>query len=72
MRTEMTRNSYLSFDVNLAESLTSGGVEEGSGFAGQESNRLLSFLEQMLTVVVDNELSRINVGLKAEFLRDEP
>lgn len=66
------RISYLALDVDSLESLLSSTLKERPSFTGQERDVLRSVFQQLLAIVINDELGCIGVGLKPEFLRDEP
>lgn len=63
--------SDLAFDINFSECSGSRPLKEGPGFASQESDIVRSIFQQVLTLVVDDKLSRISIRLESEFLSDE-
>jgi len=43
-----------------------------AGFAGQNHDGALAILEEMLTVIVENELGSLSIRLKVQFFGDVP
>lgn len=67
----MKPESNLALDVNPAEGLGSCSLEVILGFAHLEVDDGVTLLQEPLSIVVDEELVRIAVGVKTEFLGDE-
>lgn len=63
--------SYLAFDINSAKGCSLCSLEESEAFAGQKKEVVVTLLEKMLSIVVDNELSSLFVRHEAEFLGNE-
>ena len=63
--------SYLTFNVNSAKGRNPRGFKQLASFAGQESDIFTSLFEKMLTVVINNELGCVGVGLKTELFGNE-
>lgn len=61
----------LPFDIDGAEGISPGRLEELGTLGTQESNVVFLLLDEMLTVVVDNELASLVIGFKAEFFGNE-
>lgn len=59
--------SYLTLEVNSPEGNRSGVFKDRTSLAGQESNGILPFLQQVLPVCVYDELRGFSIGLKGEF-----
>lgn len=60
----------MAFEVYPAGGFSSGCLEELTGFASQEDDLVFSLLEQVLTIVINDELGGFRIGLKCEFLRN--
>lgn len=69
-RNSSTGASDLALEVNPPEGVGSRRFEELSRVAGQEDDRLVSLLEKILAVVVNDELSGLGIGLKCKLLSD--
>lgn len=70
MRNSSEGASDLALEVDPPEGIGSGRFEELSRVAGQEDNRLVSLLEKLLAVVVNDKLSGLSIGFKCKLLSD--
>jgi len=61
----------LAFNVDLAESFALSDFEDIARLAGEDAKPIVSLLEQMLPVVIENELCGIVVRFESKLLSNE-
>lgn len=64
--------SNLALDVNSGKRFGASGFKPLPSLPRQEDNGAVTILQKFLAAMVENELCGLDIGLKIEFLRDEP
>ncbi len=64
-------SSYLTLDVNSAESGGPGCFEQLPSFACQDCDIVRPLFEQILTTIINDELGSVGIGFEAKLFSDE-